>query len=242
MSFLKAMELRSYQVESSRHSHDYAQLILPIKGCLELEIGPHSGRVNQDTAAFIPSGENHCFAANADNLFVVVDITSIPGALLTNRFCTLNPSSKKLVSFTQAYLEQDKLDYGTQDLMSNLLMKMLGLANDLIIDTSVLKAKNWLDQNYAKTIDINYLAKQCYLSTSQLQRRFKKVMGCTLAHYWRNKKMEQAKLLLSTSPSSIERIAFSLGYEHLSTFTRFFTQQYGQSPSQWRVLNCSSYK
>ena len=29
MSFLKTMELPSYQVESSRHSHDYAQLILP---------------------------------------------------------------------------------------------------------------------------------------------------------------------------------------------------------------------
>ncbi len=235
MSFSSGMELRSYQLESSRHSHEHAQLVLALKGTLELEIGHCSGIVNHETAAFIPAGEDHCFAGSRDNRFIVVDINT-HHPILSKSFYSLNSSTKKLISFTQDYLDQELKDYGTQSLIYNLLITVLGQSNELIIDTQVRKAKNWLDLNFAQAIDLSYLAKHCYLSTSQLQRRFKKVIGCTLAHYWRNKKMEQAKVLLATSAHSIETIAFSLGYEHLSTFTRFFTQQYGHAPSQWRAM------
>lgn len=234
MSFLNSMELRSYQLESSQHRHDYAQLVLPIKGVLELEIGHHSGMVNQDTAAFIAAGETHCFAGSSNNLFVVVDIKTDAAPLLNMPFCALSPAGKKLISFTKSYLDQGLPDSLIQNLISSLLAKTLAQTNEVVLDKQVLQAKNWLDKNFTQAINLNYLAKQCYLSVSQLQRRFKKAMGCTIAHYWRNKKMEQAKFLLSTSSASIETIAFSLGYDHLSTFTRFFTQQYGQSPSQWR--------
>ena len=61
-------------------------------------------------------------------------------------------------------------------------------------------------------------------------------MGYTLGSYWRNKKMEHAKLLLSTTSLSIEIISLSLGYDYLSSFTRLFSKHYLISPSQWREM------
>ncbi|WP_158617477.1 AraC family transcriptional regulator [Legionella sp. km772] len=241
LPFFNTMELRSYQIDSLQHSHDYAQLVLPVKGVLDLEIGPHSGMVNQDTAAFIAAGEKHCFSGSNNNLFVVLDINTPVEHLFKSPFCSLSASDRKLISFTQTYLSHSLVDHVTQNIISRLLLKTLAQTNASPIDTPVLKAKNWLDTHFTQPININHLAKQCYLSASQLQRRFKKVMGCTLADYWRNKKMEHAEYLLATSTLSIEHIAFSLGYEHLSTFTRFFTQQYGEPPSKWRLnLNNAS--
>jgi AraC-like DNA-binding protein len=231
------LELRSYQTESSRHSHDYAQLVLPIRGSLELEIGHHTGIVQTNNAAYIPSGEHHCFSAKDNNLFVVVDLT-IPQPNLEQSFplpfYKLDSSSIKLVSFIEDYLTKRQIDYGSHALIYNLLINTLTHSPLAFIDAPVLKAKNWMDKHFAMPINISYLAKQCYLSSSQLQRRFNKIMGCGLAHYWRNRRLEHAKLLLSTTTQTIESIANIVGYEHLSAFSRAFTQYYQLTPSQWR--------
>ena len=239
MSILNSIDLRSYQSETSQHSHNFAQLVLPIKGILDIEIGSSSGIADQDTAAFITAGQNHCFSGRSDNLFLVVDLKDnyqIHDKLFNSPFCELDLSSKKLISFIQSYLEQGLEDTGTENLISSLLINVLNKNKDGIHDTKVLKAKNWLDHNFSQAIDIKNLAQHCYLSTSQLQRQFKKSMGYTLGSYWRNKKMEHAKLLLSTTSLSIEIISLSLGYDYLSSFTRLFSQHYLISPSQWREM------
>lgn len=104
------------------------------------------------------------------------------------------------------------------------------------------QSKNWIDRYFADVIDISKVAKYCHLSVSQLQRRFKYVMGYSLAEYWRSQKLHHAKRLLSFKNSSIEAIAFSVGYENLSAFSRRFMQTFGESPSQWRAKALNSTK
>ena len=98
-----------------------------------------------------------------------------------------------------------------------------------------MKAKHWIDLYFADSVDVSRVAKQYYLSVSQLQRRFKQTMGCGMAEYWRMKKLHHAKQWLIQKQGSIEAIAYEVGYENLPAFSRRFSQAFGESPSQWRL-------
>ncbi len=242
MSFPQ-IDLRSYDTEQCSHSHDYAQLVLPVKGILELEIGNSSGIIGSEKGAFITSGERHSFSGKEDNLFVVIDLsepyfstTSLPS------FIPLNPVIKKFLQFTHYYLINGANDSFSHSLINNLLFNLLRQPVLSSQDTFVLKAKSWIDLHFAEPISIAKLAQQCHLSVSQLQRRFKKNTGCRLAEYWRYKRLDHSKFLLSTSLLTIESIAFAVGYEHVSAFSRSFNNAFGHYPSQWRELTLAAKK
>jgi AraC-like DNA-binding protein len=109
-------------------------------------------------------------------------------------------------------------------------------------DPVVIKAKHWIDVHFTASVDVSRVAKHCYLSISQLQRRFKQVIGCGLAEYWRMKKLHHAKKLLSQKKCSIEAIAFEVGYENLPAFSRRFSKVFDESPSQWRTKALTAKK
>lgn len=233
------LSLRSYQTEIASHNHDFAQLVLPIRGTMELKTGCHSGMVSTNTAAFIAPYERHCFAASQENLFLVVDIKTpnlLSHATLIPSFLTLNPTTKKFLSFAQSYLLQEEHDFFSDYLIQNLLFKLLGQPLVGIEDRCVLKAQAWIEQHFAMPIDINKLSQLCNLSNSQLQRRFKRSTGQGLAEYWRSKRMLKAQQLLASEDLSIENIAYEVGYENLPAFSRRFSQTFAMTPSQWREM------
>ncbi|CDZ78513.1 Regulatory protein SoxS [Legionella massiliensis] len=237
------LSLRSYHAEKSRHCHDYAQFVLPIKGEMELETGTHYGFVNTSTAAFIAPGESHCFSASRDNNFLVVDIKeeNLPwqrGQIPA--FIALTAATEKYLAFIPAYLKENTNDLFSDYLVQTMLFKLLSPLLRVHQDQRVSLARQWIDQHFTLPVNLDNLAKNCHLSTSQLQRRFKQEMGQTLADYWRGKKLAYAQLLLSSTNLSIEAIAYRLGYENLAAFSRRFTQVFGLSPSQWREMTLSA--
>ncbi|WP_019216450.1 helix-turn-helix domain-containing protein [Legionella tunisiensis] len=155
---------------------------------------------------------------------------------LTPSFLNLTPTTKKFLSFAQGYLMQEEHDAFSDYLVENLLFKLLGPAIAGIEDRCVLKAQAWIEQHFAMSIDINKLSQLCNLSSSQLQRRFKRSTGQGIAAYWRSKRMLKAQLLLANTQRSIENIAYEIGYENLPAFSRRFSQTFGMTPSQWREM------
>ncbi|MFS2116900.1 AraC family transcriptional regulator, partial [Herbaspirillum frisingense] len=57
------LHLRSYRDESPAHRHDFPQLVLPLAGRLELDIGGHQGCADSITAAFVEPGAAHATSA-----------------------------------------------------------------------------------------------------------------------------------------------------------------------------------
>lgn len=238
--------LRSYHTESCSHSHDFAQLILPISGSMELEVGHYCGIVNQDTGVYIAANEQHCFAGSQQNVFLVLDLTTkntIYDQKLTSNHVNLTSSIKKLIQFTQHYLTHQAKDFFADSLINQLLVHFAVGAFTPQPDPLVMKAKSWLDFNVTEPVDVSRVARHCCLSISQLQRRFKQAMDCSLGEYWRMKKLFHAKELLCQRNYSIEAIAFALGYENVSAFSRRFSKLFGESPSQWRskAFNSKEY-
>ncbi|WP_301107643.1 AraC family ligand binding domain-containing protein [Sporosarcina sp.] len=67
-------ERRTYAAASDTHSHDYAQLLLPLEGELSIKTEAQNLQVDQQTVFFIPPGCNHTFHSVIRNEFLIVDI------------------------------------------------------------------------------------------------------------------------------------------------------------------------
>lgn len=238
------IDLRSYHTESFSHSHDFAQLVLPLTGSMELEAGHYSGVVDNQVGVFIAPNERHCFAGSQKNLFLVVDVIAQdhPCEDRNSHAFNLTTSVKKLLHFTHHYLIANEGDFFTDSLINQLLMHFASKSFSPKLDLLVIKAKKWLDTYFADAVDVGKVAQHCHLSVSQLQRRFKHAIGCGMAEYWRLNKLHHAKQLLSSTNYSIEAIAFAVGYENLPAFSRRFSKVFGVSPSQWRIKVLSANK
>lgn len=238
------IDLRSYHTESCSHSHDFAQLVLPLSGSMELEAGHYSGIVDNQVGVFIAPGERHCFAGSPKNLFLVVDVINPNHFFEGHRShaFALTASVKKLLHFSHHYLAAEEGDFFANSLINQLIVHFATKSFAPELDPIVVKAKNWIDVYFADAIDVSKVAQHCHLSVSQLQRRFKQALGCGMAEYWRFKKLHQAKQLLSSKNHSIEAIAFAVGYENLPAFSRRFSKVFGESPSQWRIKALSANK
>lgn len=231
------MDLRSYHVTSCAHAHDFAQLVLPISGSLDINVGRYSGVVHNDRGIYIAPNAQHCFSGSQTNLFLVIDI-AVENPLhlrtMTSPVLQITDGVRNLIQFTQHYLVCNERDWFADSLIHQLLFHFVTSSLIAEPDHVVLKARQWIDCCFQDVVDLDRVAKHCYLSVSQLQRRFKKVMGCGLAEYWWMNKMHYAKSLLSQRDSSVEAIALAIGYDSLPAFSRRFSQLFGESPSQWR--------
>jgi AraC-like DNA-binding protein len=81
---------------------------------------------------------------------------------------------------------------------------------------------------------IQDLALECNLSESHLQHLFKESTGLGLGRLLIEKRMQRAAELLGETTLSIKEIAWTVGYEHTSSFTRAFERHFQEAPRCFR--------
>ena len=84
---------------------------------------------------------------------------------------------------------------------------------------------------------VKYLAEHVHLSANYLSDLLKKETGMNaqdLIHYHL---IEEAKITLLNSDTSVREVAYSLGFEYPQYFSRLFKQKTGVSPNEFRSLN-----
>ena len=96
------------------------------------------------------------------------------------------------------------------------------------------QALSFIQQNYNKKISTEQLCELCHLSPQHMIRLFRKHLGITPIQYITKNKISNAIELLRTSELSIAEIAYSLGYDNPSYFSRMFAKEEGFSPSEIR--------
>ena len=81
---------------------------------------------------------------------------------------------------------------------------------------------------------IQDLAVECNLSESHLQHLFKESTGLGLGRLLADQRMQRAARLLGQTNLSIKEIAWTVGYEHTSSFTRAFERHFREAPRCFR--------
>jgi AraC-like DNA-binding protein len=83
---------------------------------------------------------------------------------------------------------------------------------------------------------IRDLARQLRLSPSYLQRLFKHETGLLLGEWLTEQRLLRAAHLLEHSYLSVKEITHTVGYEHVSSFTRAFERRFRHAPTLYRRL------
>jgi AraC-like DNA-binding protein len=84
---------------------------------------------------------------------------------------------------------------------------------------------------------VTYFASRLHLSPNYLSDLLQKFTGKTTQEHIHLELVDKAKSLLWGSEDPISAIAYELGFEHPSHFTKIFKAKTGKSPSEYRHLN-----
>jgi AraC-like DNA-binding protein len=85
--------------------------------------------------------------------------------------------------------------------------------------------------------DVTYFSSQLNLSANYLSDLLQKFTGKSTLEHIHLELVERAKSLLWGTENSISEIAYELGFEYPSHFTKIFKAKTGKSPSEYRTLN-----
>ena len=90
-------------------------------------------------------------------------------------------------------------------------------------------------EDSASEPSLDDIAEASALSKFHLLRLFRSAFGCTPSAYWRARRLDQGRRLLTATSMTVAEIALALGYESASAFIRAFRRHFGTTPQAIRV-------
>ncbi len=88
--------------------------------------------------------------------------------------------------------------------------------------------------NYQDKINIDELAQKAAMSSSSFHKYFKDVTGLSPIQFQKKTRLMNARGHIISSSKDIAEIAFEVGYESPSQFSREYSRQFGHSPKEER--------
>lgn len=85
-----------------------------------------------------------------------------------------------------------------------------------------------------ESFSVEQLAKNLFMSYSQVQRKLNAVIGMSPNQYIKFLRLEKSKQLLNTTDETIMNISMTCGFSDPSYFGKVFKQEYGVTPQEWR--------
>jgi AraC-like DNA-binding protein len=99
--------------------------------------------------------------------------------------------------------------------------------------TSVRRAKDFIDREYASPLNVADMARAALMSPAHFSRNFREAYGETPYSYLMTRRIERAKAFLREGMSVSEACA-SVGCTSLGSFSSRFRELVGVTPSQYR--------
>jgi AraC-like DNA-binding protein len=97
------------------------------------------------------------------------------------------------------------------------------------------RARDLMDREYARPLDVAALARAALMSTAHFSRQFRAAYGETPYAYLMTRRIERAKALLRHGDMSVTEACFSVGCSSVGSFSARFTQLVGETPTAYRA-------
>ncbi len=95
------------------------------------------------------------------------------------------------------------------------------------------KVEKIITEHYTEDLpSIDELAKQVAMSTSSLQRKFKKMYNLDIYEYYQNYRLQESRSLLLVENVNAKDIAYKLGFKDPAYFTRAYKKHFGFTPGK----------
>lgn len=113
------------------------------------------------------------------------------------------------------------------------------MTTDVATLTALRRARDLMDRDYAKPLDVPAMARTAYMSPAHFSRQFAAAFGETPYSYLMTRRVERAKALLRRGEMSVTDVCMAVGCTSLGSFSSRFTELVGMSPSVYRARDHS---
>ena len=178
--------------------------------------------------------ENHFVSRSRIYIIIMCILLLGVGGWVLVRQRRLIALQKKRLSEDTKTLEELQLQYGHQQqdgTGNNAKAHELSEQDKQFLNKTMTIITNQIESN---NVNVDELASQLAMSTSQFRRRLLATTGETPQGYITNIRMQKARYLLDTTPDmTILDVAKGCGYNDQSSFTRAFKRFFGVTPSDY---------
>src|ERR1700678_2565668 len=105
--------------------------------------------------------------------------------------------------------------------------------------TRLRRARDLLDREYARPLDVPAMARAAMMSPSLFSRRFREAYGETPYGYLQTRRLERAMSLLRQGGMSVTDVCMAVGFTSLGAFSSTFSRIVGEPPSAYKARDTS---
>lgn len=98
--------------------------------------------------------------------------------------------------------------------------------------SQIRRATAWIRSHYNQPIDVTQLAALSHMSNAAFHRHFKAATAMSPIQYQKQLRLLEARHLLIAQPGGAAHVAFTVGYESASQFSREYARQFGLPPAR----------
>ena len=230
---------------SSCHTHACHQLLRMRSGTSLLEEESRQQPLFNNMTAFIPAGVPHRSLVlggpvHYKSIYLDKDLWPAPEEAI--RIFDMSPLGTAL--FDRIILKgkaQKDREFHLKCL--DLLLTMLGREMKMLSDITRIplprETKNhkltaFIKKHYTERLTLADFSQVVHYSPRHLSRRFKADLGLSIFEYVKLYRIFQAAVQLSVHSDPVAQVAFSVGYDSLSSFYKDFRHLLGSSPGDFR--------
>lgn len=194
------LSVRAYRGEYASHSHGHAQVLVGVRGSLQLEVDGHAAFVDPSCGLVIPAGARHGYLADTPAQVVVVDCDAARGTDRLRRFALPSRWLTPPTSLTAQALLCDLAIAPTLQARRRLDLARLAVRVDAELH------RDWT---------VAALADLCRFSPQRFRARFAEVTGLSPLAWVRQRRLDEAQRQLRAG-LSLDMVALQVGYASAS--------------------------
>lgn len=116
----------------------------------------------------------------------------------------------------------------------NLLTKATPVKAVSASEQFIMKAKTFVEANLGgASLSVERLAEEMNLGREQCYRKIMAITGLSPSAFIRKLKLQRAAQLLAAKAVPVSQVAYQVGYENLSHFSKAFKEEFGKLPSEY---------
>ena len=110
------------------------------------------------------------------------------------------------------------------------LVRQLGIADSRMAQIG--RAVRWLRNQFAEAVRIEQLAAIAGMSVTSFHRHFRTVTSMTPIQYQKQLRLQAARTRLMSGREDVAKVAFAVGYDNPSQFSREYRRMFGKPPGR----------
>jgi AraC-like DNA-binding protein len=229
--------IRSYRAENAHHHHDFAQLVVPISGRMDIDVEGRGGFIDSSTAALVTPGSVHSQSTQAQSRFLVLDcpaawLEDIQLERLAQRiYVPISPATRRLIEFAEL-LGSERLGASAEHLAPLLLSSLA--AEPLLAPLGLERLITRIQASPAAAWSNEAMAHAANMSLSQLHQRFRQLFDKTPQGWLAELRIREAQRWLGESRLAIADVALRSGFCDQAALTRAMHRISGTTPAAYR--------